>query len=147
MVYILTRATSALVVKKRHSALNDNIKRALSPAGFNAVHEPVGLDHGDGKRRDDMTVFPFSMENCLICDATCVDSFPPQHWLLLQPSLDLHLAQQMYARTLIMKSYVIDTFFEQSPLNPLVCLDEIQMPSFSDWVTSSSSRKSAASKV
>ena len=44
----------------RHSALNGIIKRALSSAGFNAVLEPVGLDRGDGKRPDGMTVFPFS---------------------------------------------------------------------------------------
>ena len=61
----------------RHSALNDIIKRALSSAGFNAVLEPVGLDRGDGKRPDGMTVFPFSMEKCLIWDCTCVDSFSP----------------------------------------------------------------------
>ena len=34
-----------------------------------------------------------------------------------------------------MKGYVIDTFFRQSLINPLVCLDEIQMPSFRGWVT------------
>ena len=61
----------------RHSALNDIIKRALSSAGFNAVLEPVGLDRGDGKRPDGMTVFPFSRGKCLIWDCTCVDSFPP----------------------------------------------------------------------
>ena len=41
----------------RHSALNDIIKRALSSAGFNAVHEPIDLDRGDGKRADSITVF------------------------------------------------------------------------------------------
>ena len=61
----------------RHSALNDIIKRALSSAGFNAVLEPVGLDHGDGKRPDGMTVFPFSRGKCLIWDCSCVDSFYP----------------------------------------------------------------------
>ena len=61
----------------RHSALNDIIKRALSSAGFNAVLEPVGLDRGDGKRPDGMTMFPFSRGKCLIWDCTCVDSFPP----------------------------------------------------------------------
>ena len=61
----------------RHSALNDIIKRALSSAGFNAVFEPVGLDRGDGKRPDGMTVFPFSRGKCLIWNSTCVDSFSP----------------------------------------------------------------------
>ena len=65
----------------RHSALNDIIKRALSSAGFNAVLEPV-LDRGDGKRPDGVTVFPFSMEKCLIWDCTCVDSFPPSALVL-----------------------------------------------------------------
>ena len=59
------------------SALNDIIKRALSSAGFNAVLEPVGLDRGDGKRPDGMTVFPFSIGKCLIWDCTCADSFSP----------------------------------------------------------------------
>ena len=65
----------------RHSALNDIVKRALSSAGFNAVHEPVGLDRGDGMRPDGMTVLPFSLGKCLNWDCTCVDSFSPQHWL------------------------------------------------------------------
>ena len=34
-----------------------------------------------------------------------------------------------------MKGYVIDTFLKQSLLNLLVCLDEIQMPSFPGWPT------------
>ena len=62
---------------RRHSALNDIIKRALSFACFNAVLEPVGLDRGDGKRPDGMTVFPLSRGKCLIWDCTCVNSFSP----------------------------------------------------------------------
>ena len=54
----------------RHSALNDIIRRALSSAGFNAVLEPVGLDRGDGKRPDGMTVFPFSRGKYHIWDCT-----------------------------------------------------------------------------
>ena len=46
-------------------------------AGFNAVLEPVGLDRGDGKHLDGMTVFPFSRGKCFILDSTCVDSFTP----------------------------------------------------------------------
>ena len=57
----------------RHSALNDIIKCALTSAGFNAVLEPVGLNRGDGKRPEGMTVFPFSRGKCLIWDCTCVD--------------------------------------------------------------------------
>ena len=61
----------------RHSALNDNIKRAMSSAGFNAVLEPVGLDRGDGKRPDGMTVFPFSRGKYIIWHCTCVETFSP----------------------------------------------------------------------
>ena len=61
----------------RHSALNDIIKCALSSAGFNVIIEPVGLDRGNGKHPDGMTVFPFSRGKCLIWDCTCVDSFSP----------------------------------------------------------------------
>ena len=43
--------------------------------------------------------------------------------------------KKKFARTLSMKGYAIDTFFKQWPLKPLVCLDEIQTPSFPDWVT------------
>ena len=61
----------------RHSALNYIIKRSFSSAGFNAVLEPVGLDRGDGKCPDGMTVLPFSGGKCLIWDCTCVDYFYP----------------------------------------------------------------------
>ena len=76
----------------RHSELNNNnnngyfkcyfsgehiIKCALSSAGYNAVLEPVGLDRGDGKRPDGMTVFPFSRGKCHIWDSKCVNSFHP----------------------------------------------------------------------
>ena len=72
--------TSSLVPPQRWSfttALNDIIKRALSSAGFNAVLEPFGLNRGDGKRPDGMTVFPFSMGKCRVWHSTCVDSFSP----------------------------------------------------------------------
>ena len=57
--------------------MNDIIKRALSSAVFNAVVEPAGLDRGDGKRPDGMTVFPFSRRKCIIWDCICVDSYSP----------------------------------------------------------------------
>ena len=37
--------------------------------------EPSGLDRGDGKRPDGMTVYPYSRGRCLIWDATCVNTF------------------------------------------------------------------------
>ena len=65
----------------RDSALNDLIKRALSSAGSNAVLEPVGLDRGDGKRPDGMSVFPFSREGAPFWIPLVSTPFPLQHWL------------------------------------------------------------------
>ena len=59
----------------RHVALNDIVKRALDSAGMYSVLEPVGLDRGDGKRPDGITVFPFKQGKSLAWDATCVDTF------------------------------------------------------------------------
>ena len=59
----------------RHAALNDTVKRALLSAGMPSILEPAGLDHGDGRRPDGMTTFPFSSGRCLIWDSTCVDTY------------------------------------------------------------------------
>ena len=37
--------------------------------------EPSGLDRGDGKRPDGITVYPYSRGRCLIWDATYVNTF------------------------------------------------------------------------
>ena len=37
--------------------------------------ELFGLDRGDGKRPDGITVYPYSRGRCLIWDATCVNTF------------------------------------------------------------------------
>jgi hypothetical protein len=59
----------------RHAHLNDVIKRGLASAGIPSVLEPVGLDRGDGRRPDGLTVFPFTEGRSLIWDATCSDTF------------------------------------------------------------------------
>ena len=59
----------------RHAALNDIIKRGLEAAGFPSQLEPVGLDRGDGKRPDGITLFPFKNGKALLWDATCTDTF------------------------------------------------------------------------
>ena len=61
----------------RHAALNDVLKRALGRAGFPSILEPSGLDRGDGKRPDGITLFPFSKGRALVWDATCSDTFSP----------------------------------------------------------------------
>ena len=37
--------------------------------------EPSGLDRGDGKRPDGITVYPYSRGRCVIWDAMCVNTF------------------------------------------------------------------------
>ena len=59
----------------RHAAINDIIHRALKSSGTPAVLEPVGLNRGDGKRPDGITIFPFSQGRSLCWDATCVNTF------------------------------------------------------------------------
>ena len=43
----------------RHAELNDFIKRSLQRAGIPSRLEPIGIDRGDGKRPDGITVFPY----------------------------------------------------------------------------------------
>ena len=58
-----------------HSALNDVVRRGLSAAGIPSKLEPSGLDRGDGKRPDGITVYPYSRGRCLIWDAMCFDTY------------------------------------------------------------------------
>ena len=57
--------------------MNDIIKRAHDAASTHSVQEPVGLDRGDGRRPDDITVFPFLQGKSLMRDATCSDTIAP----------------------------------------------------------------------
>ena len=59
----------------RHASLNDVVKRSLASAGLPSVLEPLGLDRGDGKRPDGLTLFPFKRGQALAWDATCVDTY------------------------------------------------------------------------
>ena len=59
----------------RHSGLSDVVRRGLSAAGIPSMLEPSGLDRGDGKRPDGITVYPYSRGRCLIWDATCDNTF------------------------------------------------------------------------
>ena len=65
----------------RHCALNDLIKRVLNKPGFPSQLEPVGLDRGDGKRPDGLTIFSFKAGKYFIWDVTCSDSFSPSDLL------------------------------------------------------------------
>ena len=63
----------------RHAALNDVVRRALQSAGVPSILEPVGVDRGDGKRPDGLTVFPYANGRCLCWDSTCTDTFAVTH--------------------------------------------------------------------
>ena len=59
----------------RHAAMNDIIRRALKAAGMPADLEPRGLDRGDGKRPDGISLSPFSQGRALCWDATCMNTY------------------------------------------------------------------------
>ena len=61
----------------RHSHLNDLVKRSLVTAGLPSVLEPPGLNRGDGKRPDGMTLIPWSRGQSLVWDVTVVDALAP----------------------------------------------------------------------
>ncbi|XP_043202745.1 uncharacterized protein LOC122370853 [Amphibalanus amphitrite] len=63
----------------RHTALNDVIKRALQTVGLPSLLEPTGIDRGDGKRPDGLTLFPFTEGKSLVWDATCVNTYAASH--------------------------------------------------------------------
>ena len=58
----------------RHCALNDAIQRSLGSAKVPSVLEPAGLDRGDGKRPDGLTIFPWKLGKALVWDVTVVDT-------------------------------------------------------------------------
>ena len=70
----------------RHSNLNDVLRRALCGAGLESVLEPAGLDRGDGRRPDGLTLFPYSRGKSLVWDATCSDTFSAT--AVIQSALD-----------------------------------------------------------
>ena len=58
-----------------HAALSDVTGRPLDSAGFPSQLEPLGLDRGDGKRPEGITIFPLEVGKPLVWDATCSDTF------------------------------------------------------------------------
>ena len=56
--------------------MNEAIQRSLGLAHVTSVLEPVGLDRGDGKRPDGLTVFPWEFGKALVWDVTVVDTRP-----------------------------------------------------------------------
>ena len=58
----------------RHSALNESIQRALGSAKVTSILEPPGLDRGDNKRSDGLTIYPSKFGKPLVWDVTIVDT-------------------------------------------------------------------------
>ena len=50
----------------RHSSPNDAIQRSLGSAHITSILEPVGVDRGDGKRPDGLTIFPWKCGKALV---------------------------------------------------------------------------------
>ena len=50
--------------------MNGAIQRSLWSAHVTSVLEPVGLNRGDGKRPDGLTVFPWKFGKVLVWDVT-----------------------------------------------------------------------------
>src|SRR5208282_5240566 len=63
----------------RHGAINEMVRRSLVSASVPAVLEPPGLDRGDGKRPDGMTLLPWKLGKALVWDVTCVDTLAISH--------------------------------------------------------------------
>ena len=54
--------------------MKDAIQRSLGSAHVTSVLEPVGLNRGDGKRPDGLTIFPWKFGKALVWDVTVVDT-------------------------------------------------------------------------
>ena len=63
----------------RQTYVNNLIKRALESAHVPTILEPQGVSRTDGKRPDEMTIFPWKMGKCMVWDFTCIDTFAPSH--------------------------------------------------------------------
>jgi len=58
----------------KHKDLNNIINKGLSTANVPSSLEPKGLFRDDGKKPDGMTLVPWSKGQCMVWDATCVDT-------------------------------------------------------------------------
>jgi hypothetical protein len=63
----------------RHGAVNDIIKRALTPAEVPCRMEPSLLRRNDGKRPDGMSLSQWSNSRSLVSDYTCPDTLAHSH--------------------------------------------------------------------
>lgn len=66
-------ANRALGEFSRHNEINENVKRALVTAGYQALREPVGLSSNSALRPDGITQIPWSNGKGLIWHVTVWD--------------------------------------------------------------------------
>ena len=71
MIKLNNKTEFMTVISKRTKHLHNLLTHMLHAS----MLEPSGLDRGDGKRPDGITVYPYSRDRCLIWDATCVNTF------------------------------------------------------------------------
>lgn len=98
----------------RHAALNDIVYRGLASAGIAAVLEPRGLDRGDGRRPDGITIFPFKRGKSLVWDATCVNTFSDSH--LMECSISPGAAAEAAEKAKLRKYTGLCSTYEFCPL-------------------------------
>ncbi|KAK3865192.1 hypothetical protein Pcinc_029180 [Petrolisthes cinctipes] len=65
----------------RHPSLNDVVYRGLAAAEITAILEPRGVDRGDSRRPDGLSIYPFRDGGMLLWDATCTNTFTATHLL------------------------------------------------------------------
>ena len=74
----------------RHNSINDTVWRAMRRAGIPSIKEPLCLLRDDGKRRDGVTMIPWSRGRCVAWDVTVPDTYAATHLPLtsITPSAD-----------------------------------------------------------
>jgi hypothetical protein len=76
--------------------------------------EPVGIDRGDGKRPDGITVFPYKNGRSLCWDCTCVDTFAATH--LNQSAVSVGSASEEAERRKRVKYSALNDRFQFEPI-------------------------------
>ena len=67
----------------RHAQVNDIIKRALSSAHIPSILEPKSVSRSDGKRPDEITIYPWKNGRTMVWDFTCSDTIASSHIQIL----------------------------------------------------------------
>ena len=63
----------------RHQQINDLVWRTLRRADTPSIKEPSGLDIGEDKHPDGLTLVPWQGSRCLTWEAIVVDTLTPSY--------------------------------------------------------------------